>query len=365
MNVEPLILVVDDEPDNFDVIEILLAGEGYQLSYASSGKNLMDRLNLLKPDVILMDVMMPEVDGMVLCEQIRADEQFKMIPIIVLTALTAKEDLANCLAVGADDFISKPVNGLELRARVKSMVRIKQQYDDLKTLLKLREDMAHMIVHDLRIPLTNMVLSTRMLQTQKSPEKRETMLNRIVMLERQMQGLIDNILIASKLESTSVSLNYSATDLNWLCSMAAGDFEMMATQKELQLIAQLPAVGGSVMIDATIFRRIIDNLLVNAIKFSPKGSQVILRASYLEKGGAIVQVIDTGTGVNSELKQRIFDKYETGNLLQDTPQIGLGLAFCKLAIEAHQGQITLEDNQPHGAIFSVLLPGNCQGNSPD
>ena len=136
---KPSILVVDDEPDNFDVIETFLtntqdsgqATQDYQLHYAASGKDAIACLEVFQPDLILLDVMMPDIDGIEVCKKIKAMPQWSAVPIIVVTALTTKKDLAQCLFAGADDFISKPVNRLELTARVRSMIRIHQQYQQL------------------------------------------------------------------------------------------------------------------------------------------------------------------------------------------------------------------------------------------
>ena len=130
----PSVLVVDDEPDNFDVIETLLSDRDYQLHYAANGQEAIASLDTFNPDLILLDVMMPGIDGIEVCRLIKALSKWQAVPIIMVTALSSKSDLAHCLTTGADDFISKPVNGIELRSRVHSMLRIKQQYDDLQTL---------------------------------------------------------------------------------------------------------------------------------------------------------------------------------------------------------------------------------------
>ncbi|MBK4732587.1 response regulator [Oxynema sp. CENA135] len=132
------ILLVDDEASIFEVIEGLLYREGYQLSYLSSGREALDRIDEIEPDVILLDLMMPEMDGIETCQQIKANQRWCHIPIIMVTALSSKEDLARCLEAGADDFLAKPVNSLELRARVRSMLRIKLQYDALAATQRLR-----------------------------------------------------------------------------------------------------------------------------------------------------------------------------------------------------------------------------------
>jgi len=353
------ILVVDDEPDNFDVIETLLHRSGYQLNYASSGVRAIERLQTFQPDLILLDVMMPDANGMEVCRQIKAQRRWQMIPIIMVTALTAKEDLAQCLAAGADDFISKPINGIELRARIHSMLRIKQQYDDLQSLIQLREDMVSMIVHDLRNPLASILLATDILRLPgASLTGKEARVDQIAIAGQQMQAMIDSLLMLAKLESGKMMLNCIEIDLCAVCTSAASDLEAIAAQRNLKIVTQLPAPGGSICVDATVFRRVLDNLLSNAIKFSPKNSQILLEADYAETGGAIIRVADSGPGVSATYRQHIFEKFEIGTLVKDTTQIGLGLAFCKMAIEAHGGQIAIEDNQPRGTVFRVLLPSS-------
>jgi signal transduction histidine kinase len=359
MNREFSVLVVDDEPDNFDVIEILLHDELYQLHYAPSGKRALDRLHYFQPDIILLDVMMPDLDGIEVCRQIKAMPQWQSVPIVMVTALTTKEDLARCLAAGADDFISKPVDGLELRARVRSMLRIKQQYDNLQSLLKLRDDLVNMIVHDLRHPLASIVFLIHILQHPQLPaEKQQLKFDQMTAAVQQLESMIDSLLLTAKLEAGKMRLDYSPIDLCALCTSAIVDFQAIAAQKNLTLIGQLPKLGGSLQVDIPLIRRVIDNLLSNAIKFSPSHSEIILRAEYLEMGGANIQVVDCGLGVSEDLRQKIFEKYEVGTLIQDITQIGLGLAFCKLAIEAHGGKIVVEDNQPRGSIFKVLIPSH-------
>ena len=135
----PSILVIDDEPDNFDVIEAFLDAEDYMLYYVADGNDAINQLDLLEPDLILLDVMMPNIDGIEVCHLIKNKPEWEFVPIIIVTALSSKKDIARCLEAGADEFISKPVNGLELRARVRSMLRIKQLHDRIKALSNLQE----------------------------------------------------------------------------------------------------------------------------------------------------------------------------------------------------------------------------------
>lgn len=352
------ILIVDDELENFDVLEAMLLSEGYQLNYAANGAQALTFLENQQPDVILLDVMMPGMDGIELCRRIKAHRSWRAIPIIVVTSLDTKEDLARCLNAGANDFLSKPVSSLELCARVRSMLRIKQQHDNLQRLLEIREDMVSMLVHDLRNPLSAIILAVELLRlTGAVSEKGQGKVDKIAISTQQLQLQIDSLLLMAKLESGKMELNLTETDLAALCISALQDCEAIADQKKLTLVDQIPQPGGGVYVDANIFRRMLDNLLSNAIKFSPSNTKVLLRAAYLETGGAMIQVTDHGPGVSEELKQHIFDKYEIGTLMQGVSQTGLGLAFVKMAIEAHGGRISVENNDPQGTTFTLELPG--------
>jgi signal transduction histidine kinase len=374
MDEKTSVLVVDDEPNGFDVIEAHLYREGYNLSYVSSGIEALNRLDSIEPDVILLDVMMPQMDGIEVCRKIKSDPNWQHIPIIIVTALNSKEDLSRAFDAGADDFLSKPVSGIELRARVRSMLRIKHQYDALQATMQLREDLSSMIVHDLRNPLTNIMASSSLLMIDSDLEKDD--LKRIELIlsaARQLNSMIDNLLIMTKMESGKTVLNRVEVDLNNLIATALSEFSSVAASKNIQLNSQLSETSSRVSVDANLLRRVIDNLLSNALKFSHRNSTITLQVDYPSDSvarqsssvvtgashtvlkQAIIRVIDEGFGINEDQKQCIFDKYEVGKLMSGVSQIGLGLAFCKMVVEAHGGSIFVEDNQPHGSIFTVIL----------
>nr|WP_225902680.1 hybrid sensor histidine kinase/response regulator [Pseudanabaena sp. PCC 6802] len=351
------LLVVDDEPDNFDVIDILLFKEGYQLYHVQSGQAALEFLNRQLPDVIILDVMMSEMDGLQVCKILKANPQWRHIPILIVTALVAKEDLARCLDAGADDFLSKPVNGLELRARVNSMLRIKQQYDAIQLALKLKEDMTSAIIHDLRNPMTNIQLACDLLAAANLPDKPRKKVAQIATAIQRLRSLVDDILIVARIEAGKLSLNLSEVDLADMGAQVLADFEEIATDKRIQLVGNLPETGTCLQLDANLVRRTIDNLLANAIKFSPPASQIKLQVDYPKFGAcqARIAVFDAGPGVSEAKRQVIFERYEVGTPIGGVPQIGLGLSFCKMVAEAHGGCIFVESNQPVGSIFTVEL----------
>lgn len=358
------ILVIDDEPSGFEVIEALLHTEGYHLRYISSGIEALNLLDSLQPDVILLDIMMPQMDGIETCRRIKSNSEWNHIPIIMVTALSSKQDLARSLNAGADDFLPKPINGLELRSRVRSMLRIKQQYDALAATLQLREDLSNMLVHDLRNPLTNILLSSQLLMQYHELEgKVLERVERIHSYGRQLSFMIDDLLMLAKMESGKLVLNWAEINLNELAVAIMSQFQTIADSKKLHLVSLLPNVGRQVCIDTNLLYRVLDNLISNALKFSPTGSTVSLQVIYPNSLAsteestlqAIIKISDSGPGIREEMRQVIFNKYEVGNLVSGTSQIGLGLSFCKMVTEAHGGRIYVEDNQPQGSIFIVEI----------
>jgi signal transduction histidine kinase len=356
MKMPAQILIIDDEPDNFDVIEALLDSEGYELTYVANGKQALELLPAFQPDVILLDVMMPQMNGLQFCQKFKSNHEWKHIPVIMVTALSSKEDLSECIAAGADDFISKPVNGTELRSRVKSMLRIKQQYDSLQEAIQLREDLSNMIVHDLRNPLTSIILSAEMIRVGKlSLERQVQKSNQIIAAGQQLQSMIDSLLLMAKLDSGKLVLQPSDVDICELCYLAVSDIQPVVNHKNLEIVTHFPTTSQSINLDRNLFRRVIDNLLSNAIKFTRPDTKIILQIEYPAPKKVKIQVIDSGPGVKEELREAIFNKFEIGTFKQAASQIGLGLAFCKMTVEAHGGKIKVESNRPQGAIFTVEI----------
>jgi two-component system, sensor histidine kinase and response regulator len=179
MTTPPSILVIDDEPNNFDVIQALLSNEGYIFHYASSGQRAIDRVDRFQPDLILLDVMMPDLDGIEVCRRIKALPKWQSVPIVMVTALMDKTELERCLSTGAEDFIIKPINRLELLARVGSMLRIKRSYDNLQLAkekleltAKAKGDFLTAISHKIITPIDGVLNVTQLLATTElTPEQ--------------------------------------------------------------------------------------------------------------------------------------------------------------------------------------------------
>lgn len=362
MNYKSTILVVDDEPDSFDVIEGILFKEGYDLNYNASGISALQRLEIAVPDLILLDVMMPELNGLEVCRRIKNQLKLAHIPIIMITALNSKEDLSNCLDAGADDFISKPVSAIELRARVRSMLRLKKQSDalifsqqQLAEALQLREDMSYMLVHDLRNPIMAIGLACQIMKRTSLDPKQDAKVNQIITAAQRLESLADSLLMIAKIEAGKLSINRELVSLENLVQVVANNFSHIASQKEIEIIEQFAKPARRSWLDDSLISRVLENLLSNAIKFSEPKTEIKIAIDYPTNNTARIKVIDTGPGVSDAIKKIIFQKYEVGKLIKNVSQTGLGLAFCKMAIEAHQGTISVTDNYPKGSIFTVIL----------
>ena len=363
MNRNPQILIVDDEPYARQAIEMLLMKESYELLFAEDAHEALAQLDDEIQDVILSDVMMPNMDGFELCQRIKRNPKWSHVPIILVTALDSKPDLARGLEAGADDFLHKPINGLELRARVRSMLRIKLRHDELQAALQMRQDLANMIVHDIRSPLSTILIYCDLLESEMGGNV--PTLETIRGEANRLSSFLTDMLMMAKMEHGRLMLSQSLVDVNELATAVRDSYEQMARLKEITIDLDLPEKSEKLSLDANLWRRVLDNLVSNAVKFSPTGGNITLRLRYDGPGVASsngssphlnLQVVDEGPGIAPEHFETIFDKFQivaTGR--RDVKQVGLGLAFCKMVVEAHNGRIFVAANKPRGSVFTVEL----------
>jgi signal transduction histidine kinase len=365
MESEKVILIVDDEKIGRDTLEALLYAQGYHLIFAGDGAEALSIVAEFEPDVILLDVMMPALDGFEVCRRLKANPRWRYIPVILVTALDSQEDLLMGIEAGADDFLSKPVNGLKLRARIRSMLRLKQQFDELKATLLLREDLTNMIVHDMRTPLVAILgYSELLLRRNLVMPKGVPDMQRIQAQARQLHSFTNDILMLAKMKQHQLILNTSPVDVAQLILQAQESHEILAQSKNVLVVSHFPGESRHVLLDANLFQRVLDNLISNALKFSPAEGKVTIQLEYLTEQpeaqqpppSFLIKVLDEGPGIPRALRKGVFNKFETGPLNEgDMAQVGLGLSFCKMVVEAHGGTISIGDNEPHGAVFTVRI----------
>ncbi len=359
MNQQPsTILIVDDEEVARDILQGFLFRGGYQLAFACNGQEALTYVEESPPDAILLDVMMPDIDGFEVCQRLKASKQWRHIPIILITALGGREDLIRGLEAGADDFLFKPVNDLELRARLRSLLRIKKQYDELQANLEMREDLAHMMVHDMRTPLSAILGYSELLLLQQSlmPEYADS-IAKIHSQAQRLNSFINDMLMVAKMEAEQLILNRTEVDPSQLIRKVKESHEVTAASKRITLKLDLPEETRQISLDNNLFERLLDNLISNSLKYSPPDIEVTLRLAYPAGGTPQLrlQVLDQGDGIPEEDRDRIFDKFKVAALKEKGSQVGLGLAFCKMVVDAHQGRIFVTANQPAGSIFTVEI----------
>ncbi|MBI2391655.1 MAG: hybrid sensor histidine kinase/response regulator [Deltaproteobacteria bacterium] len=351
------ILVVDDDGPTRQGIEALLLADDHHVEHAVDGVDGLEKARALRPDVILLDIMMPRLDGFETCRALRADPTLAHVPVVVLTAVNERAWIARALDAGADEFAAKPVSGPELRARVRSALRIKRHQDALQSMLRMREDLVHMLVHDMRNPLAILHTYVDILREDLAAHPARGDLDEIHQAGLRLQRLVDEMLLVAKSEAGGLPIQRAEVDVGALLDGAVTASRRWSLERGTRFVTQVEGPPWTLQVDGALMTRVLENLLSNAAKFSPPRATIVLGASRGE-AGARIEVVDEGPGVAEEHRARIFDRFATVDLQRKgVRQTGLGLAFCKLAVEAHGGTIRVEPGAPKGSVFVVELPG--------
>ena len=361
------VLVVDDLPANVRLLAGILKVAGYEIATAGSGREALDTIGQAAPDVVLLDVMMPDMDGFEVCRRIRGNPDTAVLPVVMVTALQGTEDRVQALEAGADDFLTKPVEEVEVLARVKSLVRAKRQrdalehaYADLQRAESLRDSLSAMLVHDLRTPLTAIIGPLEMLLDDTSAPFDDIQRELLTMCQRnahRLLGMVNDLLDIGKMESGEIILERTDVTPGALVEEAVRQTAPLAGEKGLEVAHDVAPGLPRLHADEDLLRRVLVNLLGNAIKFTPEGGRVAVSAR--DAPGALVfSVRDTGEGIPREAFGRIFEKFgqvesrSAGRRMST----GLGLTFCKMAVEAHGGRIGVESEPGKGSVFSFTIP---------
>lgn len=356
----PSILLVDDTAENLRLLAGMLATRGFDARPVTNGPDALDAIAHEPPDLILLDVNMPGMNGFEVCTRIRERPEWQDIPVIFLTALTDVSDKVKGFAAGGVDYITKPFQLEEVLARVTSHLALRKARRDLERTVQqlreteqLRDDLTHMIVHDLRSPLTSLLMQLSLVRMDVEGEIANSVDEASASAQR-LSDLASTLLDVSRLEEGKMPINRAPTDLVKLAGEVRAGLEKMESDRVIDLIAPGPVIASC---DVGLIRRVLENLVSNGIKHSPTGGKLSIQVKSLP-GRTRVAVQDEGQGVPMEARQRIFQKFGAAAVRKDRAyhSVGLGLAFCKLAVEAHGGTIGVEDATPHGSVFAFELP---------
>lgn len=369
------ILIVDDEELNVRFLSTFLQRKGYEIDVASTGVEALQQIAKIKPDVVLLDAMMPEMDGFEVCRHLRKNPETHLLPVIMVTALHSIEDEVRALEAGSDDFLPKPINNLELMARLRSLLRIKTLHDQLRESKKeleeknlklvelqgLRDSLTQMIVHDLKNPLTGIMGCSELLQMmpENLSERQLSIIKKMDESASVIQKMITDILDISRMEENKVKLRKEPFHITEILDANLNELAYMMQKSgisgQMEVGKDVPMISA----DKDMIHRVVANLLHNAVKHSVKGGKILLSANYESHHSRLnVTVKDDGEGIAPEYTEKIFEKFAQADLkkLGLKTDRGLGLTFCKLAIEAHGGKIWVESRIGTGSEFKFYLP---------
>jgi len=356
------ILIVDDSPDNLFLVQTILVEEGYEISLATDGVAALEKIEQTLPDLVLLDVMMPQMDGFEVTKRIRENPKLPFIPILLITAYDQPSAVQG-LDMGADDFIRKPVEVEELLARVRSLLRLKQSVDERDQIACQREDFVSRLTHDLRTPL---VAADRMLNLllegalgELSPAMEEAMVT-MTRSNRNLLAMVNTLLEVYRYEAGRKTLNFSTVEIKEVIEEVVQELSPLAKEKGLSLIYKLEEnIITKVVSDRLEIHRVVTNLLGNAIKFTDKGSvKVRLSNTYNDNQPEVpwvtVEIQDTGPGISPEEQKTLFKRFRQGSHKRSGS--GLGLHLSRTIVDAHQGTITVKSQPNQGSVFTVNLP---------
>jgi signal transduction histidine kinase len=363
-----VLLVVDDDAINRDVLTRRLTRQGHHVQSASNGQGALLLMKETAFDLILLDVVMPEMDGYEVLRRIRADDQLKNVPVIMISVVSEMQSVVRCIEAGAEDYLAKPFNPTLLKARIGACLekkrgrdrenvlfeQLQENYKRLQEVERLRDDMRNMIVHDLRTPLTAVIVGVDMLQRHGAlNEEQRELMTLAAGGGRTLLAMVNDLLDVEKMESGSAQLQRVELSADALVAGALEQVSALAVEGQIKLITEiasgLPRFSG----DEKKLTRCLVNLIANAIKFTSGGTVTVIVSEH-EKENIRFAIRDTGVGIPAAAFERIFEKF--GQLDSRRAGTGLGLAFCKLAVEAHGGSIQVESTAGTGSTFSFSIP---------
>jgi two-component system sensor histidine kinase/response regulator len=358
------ILIVDDVVSNVLLLKILLTNEKFQVCTANCGNMCIEQARAEKPDLILLDVMMPDISGFDTAVILKKDPELKDIPIIFLTALNSPADLVKGFQVGANDFLSKPFNKEELVVRVMHQIAlvaakrlIEKQNRELLATINNRDKMYSVIAHDLRSPMASIRMVLNLAVAAISPDvvgqEIFDLIDKANKESEDVHDLLDNLLKWTKSQTGRLSVVMQDLDLNDIIPGVVDIFEMIAATKKIKL----SYTGGSTIVraDNDMLKTIVRNFMSNAVKFSPEDSSIEITVTS-DADFAKISVRDHGVGIAADRIDSIFHKGETTYGTGGEEGSGLGLQLCQDFARKIGGDVMVESVEGEGSTFSVFVP---------
>jgi len=372
---EHTILIVDDMPANLGVLTSHLERHGYTAVVAQGGEECISRAEFVRPDLILLDVMMPGLDGFETCRRLKASPATRDIPVIFMTALTDTADKLTGFSVGGIDYVTKPLDGAEVLARIDThltvhglRLKLEAQNRRLEAEIEARreteaallrsntelEQLAYVASHDMQEPL-RMVASYLQLVAQRYKGQLDADADEFIGYAvdgaKRMQALINDLLAYSRVGTKARP--FEPTDCNRVVEIALGNLTVAIAETGAQVTRDsLPTLKG----DASQLLQLFQNLIANAIKFKRDEAPKVHITAQAEDGFWRFSVSDNGIGIAPEYFERIFVLFQRLHGRGDYPGTGIGLAICKKIVERHGGEISVQSTLGEGSTFTFTIP---------
>ena len=360
------ILITDDERDLVEMLAFSLGRRGYEITRAYDGLEAWERVKEERFDLLILDLMMPGLDGWEVCRFIRKsdDPQIRETPILILSARAMAEDRVRGLEIGAEDYITKPFSLMELVLRIDKLLNRRQAVTSLKSELAIlqgqtreQEERVCKIIHDLKTPLVSMGASAKLLMRPRETEEAMEMLRGIYENSQRLSRRLEEILLFSAASFSEKKILMKEINLPLLAERLRESFQALAREKMIEMqfhpFPAFPPLRG----DERWLERALENHLGNALKYTPEGGRVEVGGS-MEPGGEKLEiwVRDNGRGIFPEEVQLIFHPFHRGRNALSEPGMGLGLSLVKEVVDLHGGEVRVQSEEGKGSVFSLFFP---------
>ena len=359
------VVVVDDMPKNLQLLSTVLRDNGYRVSLANSGEQALERLQNVKADLVLLDLMMPEMDGLEVCRRLKKNPNTAETPIIFLTASGELDHLLSAFELGALDYIMKPFYAPELLARVKTQLELKYSREELikanERLIELnneKNEFMGIASHDLKSPLTSLLGISQLIRA--SPDMSHSdILKWVGKIEHQSQrmvSIVKNLLDANRLDRGEVCMNLGRVDIAFMGNEVVAQHQADASAKEQSLSFLSESEKVYIKSDQILMFQVLENLISNAIKYSDIGGKIIVQV-YEERGKAILCVTDQGPGLSEHDQKQLFKRFArlTPEPTGGEHSSGLGLSIAKRLVEDMGGEVWCQSKLGEGSTFGVTF----------
>jgi two-component system, sensor histidine kinase and response regulator len=374
------VLVVDDVYKNIPPLKLFLSGEPYLIDYSLSGEEALEKISAGRYDLILLDVMMPGMDGFEVCTRLKRDEKTRDIPVIFLTARTEREDIVRGFEFGAVDYIAKPFHPRELIARVRTHLELREKTAALDAMNhqlerkveqrtarlaeanrklarfeQAKSDFLTLVSHELRTPLNDLLGFSSLMTDSALTAEQQEYFGYIQSSIARLQRFIDASLLVTSVRTDKLLMRLRPIPVEMIVKDCIADVKILAESRDITVEAVFTDAFLSLSADFDLIHRCLRSLLENAVKYSHTGGRVVVGIDVSDETVSI-SVRDFGPGFSDEAMSRVFTFFASDDIMHHHEGLGLGLATAKLIMDAHDGTITAENHPDGGALLRMDFP---------